>query len=86
MNKPVARPIEVVQARTPDEIKKTQVPDGSVSDVLEWVGDDAQRASTALAHEEGGKGRKTLVTRLSELTDADTKAIETFEAEGGHVE
>lgn len=86
MTKPIARPIHVVQARKPEPRTENQVPDGSVSDVLEWVGEDAERASAALAHENGNKSRKTLVTRLSELTEADVAAIEIFEAEGGHTE
>lgn len=82
-HEPIGRPIEVIQARKPKKPAKSAIPDGSVSEVLEWVGDDAERASAALKHEEGTRGRKTLVSRLNELTDDDASAISTFEAEGG---
>jgi hypothetical protein len=45
------------------------VPDGTAKDVLDWVGDDRQRAGQALEVEQG-KGddaRSTLVARLTKL-------------------
>jgi hypothetical protein len=42
-----------------------QVPDGSVAEVLEWVGDDPDRRAAALAAEKAGKGRKTLIKALT---------------------
>lgn len=45
------------------------VPEGSIKDVLAWVGDDVDKAKRALAAETEGENRKTLVTKLKELTD-----------------
>ena len=44
-----------------------QTPEGSISEILEWVGDDKSRAETALIEEMDGKNRKTLITSLNEL-------------------
>ena len=44
-----------------------QTPDGSISEILEWVGDDKSRAETALLEEMDGKNRKTLISSLNEL-------------------
>lgn len=44
------------------------VPDGTAQDVLDWVGEDAQRASAALLAEEARpQPRKTLLARLRAL-------------------
>ncbi len=43
------------------------VPDGTVNDVLEWVGDDPERAVAALAFEQAGKVRVSLITALEEI-------------------
>lgn len=40
------------------------VPDGSVNEVLDWVGDDHERAQRALQVERSGQNRTTLVTEL----------------------
>ena len=43
-----------------------EVPDGSISDVLKWVGDDPARAAAALAAEYARDvPRSTLVDKLS---------------------
>lgn len=49
------------------------VPDGTIEDVLAWVGEDQSRAAEAYLAEIDGKGRKTLLDRLDALanTDAD---------------
>jgi hypothetical protein len=52
-----------------------EVPEGTIDDVLEWVGDDSGRAREAYLAEVEGKGRSTLLTRL------DAIANETSEAE-----
>jgi hypothetical protein len=46
-----------------------QVPDGTAKDVIDWVGDDQQRARQALAAEQakGDEARTTLVARLSKI-------------------
>jgi hypothetical protein len=43
-----------------------RVPDGSVSEVLDWVGDDPDRRAAALAAEKAGKNRVTLIKALSQ--------------------
>lgn len=46
------------------------VPSGSVADVLEWVGDDLERAQQALdAEQERDTPRRTLVEPLTEMLD-----------------
>lgn len=45
----------------------SDVPAGSVEDILEWVGDNPERASAALAAEQGGKARKGLLGPLEDL-------------------
>lgn len=48
--------------------KKADVPDGSVQDVLDWVGDDKAKAKKALAVEDDrDEPRSTLVDRLVAL-------------------
>lgn len=42
-----------------------EVPDGTVADVLEWAGDDADRRNAALEAEEAGKRRKGILDALS---------------------
>ena len=43
----------------------------TVEEVKAWVGDDPERAALALAAEEAGKDRKTLVEWLTGLIDAN---------------
>lgn len=43
--------------------------DGTISQVLDAVGDDPVKAAAALEAERAGKGRSTLVDRLSEITE-----------------
>lgn len=46
------------------------VPDGTAKDVLDWVGDDPDRARQALDAEQGReKPRSTLVATLTRLTE-----------------
>lgn len=46
----------------------TDVPDGTVADVLEWVGDDTDRAVDALAVEQSAEHpRSTLIASLSDI-------------------
>lgn len=49
------------------EAQSGDVPEGTVADVLAWVGDDPDRARQALAAEQDGQQRSTLITRLEEL-------------------
>lgn len=49
----------------PDEI---QVPDGTVDDVMAWVGNDVERALAALEHEKAkASPRKSLIEKLEKL-------------------
>ena len=41
-----------------------EVPEGTIGDILAWVGDDPARAEAALDAELAGKRRKTLVESL----------------------
>jgi hypothetical protein len=43
------------------------VPDGTVQDVLDWVGDDPGRAQEALDAEQAGQARSTLIARLEAI-------------------
>lgn len=50
------------------DAKEGDVPDGTVPEVLNWVGDDKERAQKALDKEnENAKPRKGLVSSLEEL-------------------
>ena len=60
---PVETEPEVEEAYTHD------VPDGSAKEVLGWVGDDKDRAAAALAVEEEGQKRSTLITKLTAIID-----------------
>ena len=64
---PQARKIDVQEARKVETPAEPQVPVGSISEVLQWVGDDAERAVLALDYEKANLGRKTLVGKLTEL-------------------
>lgn len=50
------------------------VPDGSATDVLDWVGGDLERAARALAAEQdAAKPRSTLVDQLTKLLGEGAK-------------
>ena len=55
------------------EPKALEVPAGSVAEVLEWVGEDQERAAAALEAEKAGHERKTLIAKLEELTADDER-------------
>lgn len=46
-------------------LPEPSVPDGTVAEILAWVGDDEHRAEEALQAELAGKRRKSLVDRLT---------------------
>jgi len=56
-----------VTRREVEEPQGPVVPAGNVSEVLEWVGEDQERAQLALDAEKAGHGRKTLLKQLKEL-------------------
>ena len=51
----------------PADGAKSDVPDGTKDEILDWVGDDPERAAAAYRAEESGKGRKTVFEALSGL-------------------
>lgn len=58
----------------------SEVVEGTIDEVLEWVGDDPVRAQEAYLAEVEGKGRSTLLDKL------DALANENAEAEAGETE
>jgi hypothetical protein len=54
----------------PTAIAVEAPPEGTVSEVLAWVGDDAGRAQQALEAEQAGKQRATLISELQRLAGA----------------
>ena len=61
----VPSPVEEVKE---EQVETTfDVPEGSISVVLKWVGDDVEKAKAALAAETEGKSRSTLIEKLEEL-------------------
>lgn len=49
------------------EDASSEVPSGSIKEVLDWVGEDVERASLALDVESKGSERKTLLQKLKDL-------------------
>jgi len=47
----------------------SDVPQGSVDEVLAWVGDDRDRASRALEAERSGQQRTTLIAKLEAIAE-----------------
>lgn len=60
----VSRRMDAVGEAIPSET----APEGTVSEVLAWVGDDQQRARQALEAEREGRQRETLLDKLERLT------------------
>lgn len=48
------------------------VPDGTIDEIMEWVGDDPAKALRALEAETAGKARTTLVGKLEKILEAAT--------------
>lgn len=46
------------------------VPSGTAAEILEWVGDDSERAERALEIEKDKHKRKTLIRELEKVVDA----------------
>lgn len=57
-------PVEAQDAPVTEELT---APEGSIKDVLAWVGDDRTKAQVALDAETAGDKRKTLIKELSEV-------------------
>jgi hypothetical protein len=52
-----------------EETEAQGVPEGPAAEVLEWVGDDKDRAKEALEAEESGQKRVGLTKKLKELAE-----------------
>ncbi len=63
-DQPVAE--KAVEAPVTEE---QSVPEGSIKEVLAWVGDDAAKAQSALTAEKSGEKRTTLITKLNAITN-----------------
>lgn len=57
----------------PEETKEEAqgVPEGSAAEVLEWVGDDKDRAKEALDAEAAGQQRIGLTRKLKDIVDSE---------------
>lgn len=63
-----AEPVTEPEVENPAEPNTDEaVPSGTVAEVLSWVGEDHDRAVRALAAEEAGHNRKSLVKSLSAI-------------------
>lgn len=47
--------------------KEQSVPEGSIKEVLGWVGEDATRAQAALDAETAGENRTSLISKLNTI-------------------
>lgn len=65
-SEPVSAPEEPVEAAPAVE---EAVPEGSIKEVLKWVGYDREKAQRALAAEHDGEKRTTLVSKLEAIID-----------------
>lgn len=69
IDQPAAEPVaESAPAPEGPEPNPDAVPDGTADEVRTWVGDDPGRAALALAAEQAGKKRSTLIDQLTKLT------------------
>jgi hypothetical protein len=59
----------VAAPENPTEGSENTVPEGPAAEVLEWVGDDKDRAKVALEAEEAGQQRVGLTKKLKELAE-----------------
>lgn len=67
---PVVDSFDQPVAEKPIEAPVTEeqgVPEGSIKEVLAWVGDDATKAQAALDAENAGDTRTTLVSKLEAI-------------------
>lgn len=62
-------PQEPVETEEAPEEATQGVPQGSAAEVLEWVGEDKDRAKEALEAEEAGHQRIGLTRKLKELAE-----------------
>jgi hypothetical protein len=58
-----------VEAQEAPQTEEPTVPEGSIKDVLSWVGEDPTKAQIALDAENSGEKRKTLIKELNVILD-----------------
>ena len=61
---------EALAVQEVSPVGEPSVPTGSIAELLEWVGEDEERAAAALEAELAGHGRKTLVSKLENILGA----------------
>lgn len=67
---PVVDSFDQTVAEKPVEAPQTEVatvPEGSIKEVLAWVGEDATKAQAALDAEKSGDKRTTLISKLEAI-------------------
>lgn len=72
--KPVVAPAVDASAQKASEkpveapvVEENSAPEGSIKEVLAWVGEDSTKAQTALTAEKAGEKRTTLINKLSAI-------------------
>jgi hypothetical protein len=53
----------------PVQEEKLEAPEGTVAEILDWVGEDVEKAKVALEAEKAGKKRKSLIEELEALIE-----------------
>lgn len=63
--------VEETAVETPETVETVsdEAPEGTIKEVLDWVGEDADKAVEALTAEEAGERRKTLIKALEEIIE-----------------
>lgn len=66
-SEPVVNESEVKAGLTDKPAEAEEVPEGTIDEVLDWVGDDEAKAKIALDAETAGKNRTSLVNKLKAI-------------------
>lgn len=61
---PKKKVVAKVAEKPAEENENLEVPEGSISDIVDWVGDNKERAKLALEAEKAGKKRQSLMKTL----------------------
>lgn len=64
---PKSKSPEEAPTATVEQEDQLEVPKGTVSEILDWVGDDKERVELAIAAEKDGLHRKSLLASLESL-------------------
>jgi len=62
------------------------VPEGTVQEVLDWVGDDPGRAQEAIDAERAGSNRSTLITQLESICPKEDNTVSETTTTNGETE